>query len=97
MIAVAPSAPSEAVTTWPFSRAGGGRKLEQFGLRAFRADRAVKLDIGERELLIVLFLGAHDAFERWVARLVDRLRHADERGQRRRDAQVTHFRFRAAR
>ena len=59
-------------------RGGGGWSAEH-GRRA----RAGAADVGRGEHLLRLRLRAHDPLERRVARLVDRVRHGDDRGQRR--------------
>ena len=75
-------------------RAGGSPSASTVGPRAGLARLAgVDAEVGEREDVLRLLLRAHDPLERRVARLVDRVAHRDDRGQRRLERVVAELRL----
>ena len=88
----APLPSSSIFTVSP--RAGGSPSESTSRLRAGLAElRRVDAEVGRGEALLRLLLRAHDPLQRRVARLVDRVGHRDDRGQRRLDHVVAELRL----
>src|SRR6266540_2388214 len=86
-----------AAVVLDFHRVAARRRLaecEHLGLRAGFAElRSVDAEVRRADALLRLLLRAHDPLQRRIARLVDRVRHGDHRGQRRLDRVVAELRL----
>ena len=77
--------PSSSSLTWPLFGGGGDDDRTVVPEPRVADEAGLDPDVGERDGLLRLRLRAHDPLERRVPRLVDRVRHGDDGGQRRGD------------
>ena len=89
--------PSSSSLTWPLFGGGGDDDRTVVPEPSVADEAGLDPDVGERDGLLRLRLRAHDPLERRVARLVDRVRHGDDGGERRGDHVVPELRLALAR